>query len=1170
MDKILEKIQNNSKILIEASAGTGKTYILENLVINLMKTQLYSINEILVLTFTKKATEEMHARILKAIENAYFNSKTNEILKKAYEQSKKLFISTINKFSLHALNNFQIETENYSKYKPKEKFSKEIDEIVYDFLRKSDSLIQALDIKDYELKVFKSDAKKTEEIVLKIKKAYERDTTQELGDWLKTQTTFENILLKKEELIKDYNKIIENLDEMTADEILNFYNKHIQTGKLEIEYSKENDIFKIAETLLKNKFFSTLIEKEIKKNTKLSPKELKIKNDLIHLGINIKHEKYKSEDNRNKNRNNLKQYVILKVEYKILKYIEKKLEKIIKSTNTIDQNYIISNLKNYLKSEDKKLLNAIKNRYKIILIDEAQDLSLTQIEIFKILKTAGIKLIFIADPKQIIYSFRKADISFYNKEIKNKINADARIVLKTNHRSSKKLISPFNRIFDNIYNNTIVHDIEKIEFTNSLPNQKNDNNNIFINGQEIEGINIITTNTENEEDIYQKTALTIKYLLTYGTITENNKIRNIKMQDIKVLCRGKNEINLIDKALKKELIQTNKTQEKFLKTKEFSEIFYILKCLDRKQSFKALNYILNSKILNVPWNLQRILIKQDKIHLIEEFIENITALLEKNEITLINAINKITLEKNLWIKIANSTNDQKIIKWAENKINYKGLLIKEGKLENLKTYETVLEIISKIYHKEQNIQSLISTLESLIINEEPEEIEERINNINNDNESIELMTIHKSKGLSINIVFLINTSPIENSNIFSKKNCFYKFYQNGKIEYDFFKLEENKKYARLKILSEEKNIFYVGATRAKFALFITKTNSITSKLLEIAKIFTIDGIKHDFNIYEFISQKKFNKKKNNTNTNTKLIPPKPIIKNMFKKEYTSSFSSLTAQAHHTTFYENYDFKNTNYEKETDLDDYDPTLEETLPKGKDSGNILHAAMEEIIFSTAKDTFDNFKKNNIKIIEKQIQKINSNLNTIEIQNSLTKMIYNILTYNIRAINARLCDIEELQKEMEFLIKINPKFQKQKNLFNKHFEDLHIKLSDGYLKGIVDLIFKANNKIYILDYKTNYLGKDKDDYNITNLENIIKKEYYDLQYKIYALGIKKILFKTKREYDQKFGGIIYLFTRAFKDNFDCLQSKFENGIYFDLPKFNDVNLDEIILELSIKRHL
>lgn len=94
---------------------------------------------------------------------------------------------------------------------------------------------------------------------------------------------------------------------------------------------------------------------------------------------------------------------------------------------------------------------------------------------------------------------------------------------------------------------------------------------------------------------------------------------------------------------------------------------------------------------------------------------------------------------------------------------------------------------------------------------------------------------------------------------------------------------------------------------------------------------------------------------------------------MFKKEYTSSFSSLTAQAHHTTFYENYDFKNTNYEKETDLDDYDPTLEETLPKGKDSGNILHAAMEEIIFSTAKDTFDNFKKITLKLLKNKYKKL-----------------------------------------------------------------------------------------------------------------------------------------------------------------------------------------------------
>ncbi len=129
---------------------------------------------------------------------------------------------------------------------------------------------------------------------------------------------------------------------------------------------------------------------------------------------------------------------------------------------------------------------------------------------------------------------------------------------------------------------------------------------------------------------------------------------------------------------------------------------------------------------------------------------------------------------------------------GKNKINYKGLLIKEGKLENLKTYETALEIISRIYHKEQNIQSLISNLESLIINEESEEIEEKANNINNDNESIELITIHKSKGLSMNIVFLVNTSPVENSNIFSKKIIFTNFIKTETLNMIFLNWKKTK------------------------------------------------------------------------------------------------------------------------------------------------------------------------------------------------------------------------------------------------------------------------------------------------------------------------------------------------------------------------------------------
>ena len=143
----------------------------------------------------------------------------------------------------------------------------------------------------------------------------------------------------------------------------------------------------------------------------------------------------------------------------------------------------------------------------------------------------------------------------------------------------------------------------------------------------------------------------------------------------------------------------------------------------------------------------------------------------------------------------------------------------------------------------------------------------------------------------------------------------------------------------------------------------------------------------------------------------------------------------------------------------------------------------------------------------------------------------MIYNILNTKIKLINARLCDIQELQKEMEFLIRIGNKTNEQKNLF-MYCKEFNINLNDGYIKGIIDLTFKINNKVYILDYKTNYLGQSIKDYSPENLKKIMKQEQYDLQYKIYALGIKKILFKNMEKYNKNFGGIIYLFTRAFKE--------------------------------------
>lgn len=1145
MKEIIDKIKYNEKILIEASAGTGKTYTLENTITNLLINKMYSPSEILVLTFTKKATEEMHIRILKSIENAYQNSKTDKSLKTIYEQSNKIFISTINKFALYALNNFQIETENFSKYSVKENFTSEIDEIVYEFLRKSDSLKKEFEIKDDEFEIFKSKFKNTKDMTQYIRQGYKRDKTQELGDWIETQTIFNQMLTNKDKLIDKYNLIVEALNEMTMEEKRTFLNKHNQGIKIsEIKYSHEKDIVKITDILTNNKFFCKIIESNLKKNVTLLPKELKIQTALRELS----HETNTDKEDKS----TLRRFINLKVEYKILKYIERELATTINATNTIDQKQIMLNLKKHLESRDNRLLNSIKNRYKIILIDEAQDLDLIQIEIFELLSSCGIKLVFIADPKQIIYTFRNADISFYNQNIKDKIKDDARITLLTNYRSNKKLIELLNIMFDNIYNKARTDEIEQIKFTKSKTDPKNDENKIFVNGQEIEAINIIET--EEDKNVLQKTALTIKYLLTNGKIYDNNKLRQIKESDIKVLCRTSKEVDFIDRELKNQDVKTNKLAESFFKTKEFNLIFYLIKCLDRKQNFQTLNYILTSKIINLPWELYLSLLEENGIKHIEEAIIDIIYLLENQEITLIEAIDEIISKKDLWLNLAKNFRNTTFTEFAQSKKSYREILINEGKFEELKNYETSLDFISKIYYEDKNIESLISTLEDLILNKDIEQDEDKITT--GDNQAIEILTIHKSKGLSINIVFLIDDIQ-NNDNLLKKSDTFYKFYSKNKIEYDFLKLKENQQFAKNKILNEEKNIFYVGTTRARFALFIINQGATINKMLELAEIKTIEKINLNFNVYNLIKTNQFNKLDINDNKEIKLIPPKPINKYLFRKEHTHSYTSL-ASIYKSNHHENPETRN------DETYDNDATCSgETLPRGKDIGNILHAIMQDINFSDAKDSFNNFQKINIALIQKKIEHFNSKLNTPKLQEMLIKMIYNILNTKIRFIGARLCDIQELQKEMEFLIKINTKIYEQKSLFKDH-NKLDLVLNDGYIKGIIDLIFKINNKIYILDYKTNYLGENLKDYNLTNLKKKMKQEQYDLQYKIYALGIKKILFKNIEEYNKHFGGVIYLFTRAFQKNIKE-QSKTQNGIYSTIPNFKELDLEQIYLQLK-----
>ena len=157
---------------------------------------------------------------------------------------------------------------------------------------------------------------------------------------------------------------------------------------------------------------------------------------------------------------------------------------------------------------------------------------------------------------------------------------------------------------------------------------------------------------------------------------------------------------------------------------------------------------------------------------------------------------------------------------------------------------------------------------------------------------------------------------------------------------------------------------------------------------------------------------------------------------------------------------------------------------------------------------------------------------------------------MKFNLSEINLQSCI-----KEMEFYFPlktitatdVTSAFAAQMNLFGNNYsgEGLQFSPVGGFMKGFIDMIFVHNNQYYVLDWKSNYLGSELDDYSEEKLLNAMKSEHYILQYHIYCVALDQYLKVHLPGYNYKnnFGGVFYLFLRGI-----AIDSR--TGIFFSKP--------------------
>lgn len=407
----LNKIQKEAAkelkedVVLMAGAGTGKTQVLTNRFLNILKSN-EKLENILAITFTKKAAADMKRKI----KNAILES-DDEVLKESYKYFSKASIYTIHGFCSEIISKNPTIAGIDTGYMILE--SQDTEKLLVESIKK----------------VIKNNLKSDvlHEILVETKRIttefIERELLNTYYDIKNLGYSIDDLRLKTQNTISSMAKT----DFSNLIELLNEYEKNLNgRNKFKIFYLQPE-----FQDFLKNPEIDFL--SEIKNNlgtSKGSEEILKdIKLEIQRLELNLEHKNEK--------------YVELVSE--LLKQVEIEFKKSKQNLNALDyddlQEYAI------------KVLEEIKTNYNYVMVDEFQDTNHTQVRILDLLKEKNKKLnlFVVGDPKQSIYSFRGGSIETYYNYIDKMQKQGAKVLeLSENYRSSKRLIDGFNCIFEDL------------------------------------------------------------------------------------------------------------------------------------------------------------------------------------------------------------------------------------------------------------------------------------------------------------------------------------------------------------------------------------------------------------------------------------------------------------------------------------------------------------------------------------------------------------------------------------------------------------------------------------------------------------------------------------------------------------------------------------------------
>ncbi len=789
----------------------------------------------------------------------------------------------------------------------------------------------------------------------------------------------------------------------------------------------------------------------------------------------------------------------------------------------------------------ERLVRQVGGRYRVALIDEFQDTDSAQHEIFSRLFGQGTHhLYLIGDPKQAIYRFRGADIDSY---LQARELVDRRLTLDCNFRSNPGLVGALNHLLEgNEIGGTLYQPVrspENIDYHRLVEAETEQPGLIYC---QLDG------NSEKkgwsagaaEEQIRLWVVNEVVRLIDSGTPPaisgpidgKRDSLMAIKPCDIGILVRTNRQAeDFFSEFSKRGIPAVLSSSKDVFQTRESSDLLLLLRAVATPS-----NTGLQRTVLGLDWfglsgdSYFQVCSDEERFnHYRERFYEYHR---QWNESGLLLMMNSLLEDEEVFLHLSRKPQ-------AERRI-------------------TNIQHLVELIHQQQN-QRRLSISRTLIWCQEkqkdPADAQEAELRLESDSDAVNVITMHSAKGLEYEIVFC----PFLFRSTVSAKtkgavNCIDP--EEGRIS--DLGSERFAQHAQLSLqeeVEEEMRLAYVALTRARLRSYLIWAELKTGSSFESP----LGRMLFPWGSCSFELQKeRLQELGSAEHCQYRLIEPDqaPIryaplasstgalkaIESSGRRLQTNrirtSFSGLTM----LSLPHGDDHHKAGDESSGEIQPYDTIL----PGGVRFGNLIHDALELFKFKDLGDGAVSSEQ-----LDKLMRKYRYDIDPEPVRNLLRNAVCTPLMQTRGAeqeLSLALIADECAVKEMEFTLHLDPISTTELNRILGQESSVSVlgrRDLEGYLSGFVDLVFKHQGRYYVVDYKTNNLGPESA-YRHEGLVEAMQVHNYGLQYWLYTLVVHRFLHNWVEgyRYEDHFGGVMYLFVRGMRPE------QPGSGVFFDRP--------------------